>query len=102
MCYTAFCARRSGQSVPLTRSKEKEQDFEFRSLLSGGDIRQFSEDFIFVHDGAKSHTSEYTKEWVLANVDGGNWIPKDGWLSKSPDLNPCDFSLHLTVSKQED
>ena len=57
------------------------------------DVQAVDPNFFFVQDGAKSHTTALTQEWLLNNV--GEWVqiqPED-WPAKSPDLNPSDILL---------
>lgn len=40
---------------------------------------------VFQHDGAPSHTSKHTKEWLMDNV-----VSVMAWPSSSPDMNPIE------------
>ena len=47
-------------------------------------------DFIYVHDGAPSHTSAVCQNFLRANL-GDNFISKEMWPPYSPDCNPLDY-----------
>ena len=42
-------------------------------------------------DSAPSHASKMTQNWIKAKIP--SFLSKDEWPSRSPDLNPLDFSL---------
>ncbi|KAF2344732.1 hypothetical protein FHG87_024512 [Trinorchestia longiramus] len=42
-------------------------------------------------DSSQSHGSNVTQTWIQRNIP--SFISKDVWPSKSPDLNPLDFSI---------
>ena len=42
-------------------------------------------------DSAPSHGSKMTQSWIQAHIQA--FISKDKWPSRSPDLNPLDFSV---------
>ncbi|KAF2345183.1 hypothetical protein FHG87_024060 [Trinorchestia longiramus] len=42
-------------------------------------------------DSSPSHGSNVTQTWIQRNIP--SFISKDVWSSKSPDLNPLDFSI---------
>ena len=48
--------------------------------------------FRFQQDGAKPHTAKSVQTW-LTDKFGKNFIDKDSWPERSPDLNICDFFL---------
>ena len=48
-------------------------------------------DFILQQDGALSHTGRITQEHLDANMP--EFIGKDHWPPKSPDLNPKDYHV---------
>ena len=45
----------------------------------------------FQQDGAPSHTSKITQEWLSREIP--DFISKEEWPPSSPDLNPMDFSV---------
>ena len=49
--------------------------------------------FIFQQDGARSHTSASTIEYLDDHDVNFEYIPPNKWPANSPDLNPCDNSL---------
>ena len=55
-------------------------------------------DFIFQQDGAPSHTSRITQEHLDANTP--EFIGKDDWPPKSPDLNPMDYHVWDSLSEK--
>jgi len=50
------------------------------------------EKYRFQQDGAKPHTAASVQTWLTSKF-GRNFIDKDSWPPRSPDLNPCDFYL---------
>ena len=48
------------------------------------------DDYIFMQDGASSHTSKICQE-KLKQLRGRKFIGKDEWPPKSPDCNPLDY-----------
>lgn len=48
-------------------------------------------DYVLMQDGARSHTSKYTLEYISNHCP--NLIKPHFWPPKSPDLNPCDYFL---------
>jgi len=59
-----------------------------RDLLP--DIRQYSEYFIFQHDGAPVHRARETVELLKEVMP--DFIPPSLWPPNSPDLNPVDYA----------
>lgn len=45
----------------------------------------------FQQDSAPSHGSKMTQSWIRAHIP--SFLSKDEWPSRSPDLNPLDFSV---------
>ena len=54
-------------------------------------------DFIFMQDGASSHTSRVTQDFLKNNVP--SFIDKDQWPPQSADLNPMDYSIWEILKK---
>ena len=48
-------------------------------------------DFIFQQDGVPAHTSRLAQDWLEQHSP--DFIMKDEWPPKSPDLNPLDFHV---------
>ena len=49
-------------------------------------------------DGAPPHTARETQNWLGTQCP--DWIKKDEWPPKSPDLNPMDYGLWgMLISK---
>ena len=46
----------------------------------------------FHMDSAPSHTADFTTKWLKKRKM--KWIPKEHWLSNSPDLAPMDFAVN--------
>jgi transposase len=46
---------------------------------------------LILQDGATCHTALRTQDWLLRNVP--DFIAKDQWPPRSPDLNPLDYSV---------
>src|SRR4051812_7316997 len=44
-----------------------------------------------LQDGATSHTANRTQEWLRRKVP--DFISKEEWPPRSPDLNPLDYSI---------
>jgi hypothetical protein len=44
-----------------------------------------------LQDGATCHTAKKTQQWLRRNFH--KFISKDQWPSRSPDLNPMDYSV---------
>uniref|UniRef100_A0A915DAQ7 Transposase n=1 Tax=Ditylenchus dipsaci TaxID=166011 RepID=A0A915DAQ7_9BILA len=49
------------------------------------------EQWTFQQDGAPMHTATLTQDWLRRNFP--NFIDKNEWPPRSPDLNPLDFSI---------
>ena len=49
--------------------------------------------FIFQQDGSRSHTSASTLAYFAEHADDCELLPPSKWPAKSPDLNPCDYSI---------
>ena len=47
--------------------------------------------FTFQQDGAPAHTARLAQEWLSVNCP--DFIAKDEWPPKSPDLNPLDYHV---------
>ena len=56
--------------------------------LSGGD-------YIFMQDGARSHTSKVTLTYLQEHCH--ELLKPDFWPPNSPDLNPCDYAVWGTL-----
>ena len=50
------------------------------------------EKYHFQQDRAKPHTATLVQTWLTSKF-ARNFIDKDSWPPRSPDLNPCDFFL---------
>jgi len=57
---------------------------EIRSTMNG-------QSWTWQQDGAPPHTAKNTQDWLENNCN--DWIKKDEWPAKSPDLNPMDFGI---------
>lgn len=55
-----------------------------------------SEKFYFQQDGASPHRKKEVQEWLKAKF-GKRFIESHQWPPRSPDLNPCDYSLWGTL-----
>lgn len=76
----------------LVAIKDKVDSPKYCQVLEVGLLPYIDEKFgedsempVFQQDGAPSHTSNYTREWLM---DAG--LPVLEWPSKSPDLNPVE------------
>jgi len=58
---------------------------------------QIGEGFIFMQDGAPSHTAGRTQQYLEANAPG--FISKNQWPANSPDLNPMDYGIWQALSE---
>ena len=54
--------------------------------------------FIFLQDGAPSHRSRQTQQYLAENTP--QFISKDDWPPNSPDLNPLDYSVWNALSEK--
>lgn len=75
----------------------------YMELLEDGllpDCRQLypNDTYIFQQDGATSHTSRVTQEYLEQNTP--KFIKKDEWPPQSPDLNPMDYSVWDSLSEK--
>ena len=48
--------------------------------------------WVFMQDGAPSHTSQLTQDWLKKNFGDDKFWPWDMWPPASPDCNPLDFN----------
>ena len=48
-------------------------------------------DYIFMQDGARSHTARYTIAWMQQNMP--DFIEPENWPANSPDLSPVDYCV---------
>ena len=48
--------------------------------------------YYFQQDGATPHTANLVQDWCASKF-GANFINKQQWPPRSPDLNPCDYFL---------
>ena len=55
------------------------------------------EKFIFQQDGAASHTSKITQEYLARNTP--EFIKKDEWPPQSADCNPMDYAIWDALKK---
>ena len=51
----------------------------------------YGDDFVFMQDGATSHTSYLTQTFL--ETQNVNFIKKHEWPPMSPDLNPMDYVI---------
>ena len=49
--------------------------------------------WVFMQDGAPSHTSEQTQTWLKENFGEDRFWPESMWPPYSPDLNPLDYNV---------
>ena len=49
-------------------------------------------------DSSPSHGSKMTQSWIQAHIPA--FISKDEWPSRSPDLNPLDFSVYSILESK--
>jgi hypothetical protein len=56
------------------------------------------EKFYFMQDGASPHRQKDVQTWLKGKF-GDRFIDAAHWPPRSPDLNPCDFSLWGTLKK---
>ena len=62
--------------------------FLLPKLLKTADYKKY----YFKQDGASAHTSRVVQSWGSMKF-GKKYLTKEMWPPRSPDLNPCDFSL---------
>ena len=53
--------------------------------------------YILQQDGASSHTSKFTRDYLRENQVPH--IPKDDWPPESADLNPMDYAIWNQLSE---
>ena len=53
--------------------------------------REYKKSF-FQQDGAPVHRADIVQDWLRAKF-GTQWVSKEFWPPRSPDLNPCDSFL---------
>lgn len=73
-----------------------------RHLLDAGVSEQERSAMIYQHDGAPAHTANATVE-VMQELFPYRYIGKGGvvvWPARSPDLNPCDYTLWSVVKSR--
>uniref|UniRef100_A0A915E564 Tc1-like transposase DDE domain-containing protein n=1 Tax=Ditylenchus dipsaci TaxID=166011 RepID=A0A915E564_9BILA len=78
--------RHAGQALGRRVLREEQWTFNRLSCLVLG----FYE-VCLVQDGAPMHTATLTQDWLRRNFP--NFIDKNEWPPRSPDLNPLDFSI---------
>ena len=49
------------------------------------------DDYLWMQDGAPSHTSRRSQAWLGENF--ADFLRKEEWPPSSPDLNPMDFAI---------
>jgi len=54
-----------------------------------------SDNFVFQQDGAPAHTAALAQDWVQKNCPA--FIGKEEWPPNSPDLNPLDYHVWVTM-----
>jgi hypothetical protein len=59
---------------------------------------QLGNGFIFMQDGAPSHTAERTQQYLQRNAPG--FIKKDEWPPHFPDLNPLDYGIWHALTEK--
>lgn len=59
---------------------------------------QIGEGFIFLQDGAPSHTANVTQTYLNTNAPG--YIRKEQWPLNSPDLNPMDYGIWAALEQK--
>ena len=57
------------------------------------------EDWIFIQDGAPSHTSNLVQNYLNENLNRRH-VKKEDWPPKSPDTNPLDFYFWSRVKRK--
>ena len=77
-------------------------DVKIDSCVYAGNIEEsgmldLEEDFIFMQDGAKCHTSKEMKDWLNSRC---NFI--DFWPPNSPDLNPIEMLWAIIKNKLQE
>jgi len=87
----------------IDTNKVKVNSESYMQLLGDGllpDCRRLypNNDYIFQQDGATSHTSRVTQEYLEANTP--EFIKKDEWPPQSPDCNPMDYAIWDALSEK--
>ena len=87
----------------IDTNKVKVNSQTYMELLEDGllpDCRHLypNDTYIFQQDGATSHTSRVTQEYLEQNTP--EFIKKDEWPPQSPDLNPMDYSVWDSLSEK--
>jgi len=59
----------------------------------GYENERYTEEWTFQQDGATIHTARRTQEWCEDKKNVPDFIRKDQWPPRSPDLNPLDYSI---------
>jgi transposase len=54
---------------------------------------EYTQEWTFQQDGATIHTARATQDWCDNNTNIPDFINKDQWPPRSPDLNPLDYSI---------
>ena len=54
--------------------------------------------FFFQQDGVPPHRKKEVQTWLKSKF-GANFLESNVWPPRSPDLNPCDFSLWGTIKQ---
>ena len=87
----------------IDTKKVKVNSESYQQLLKSGllpDCRRLypNGNFVFQQDGASSHTSKSTQDYLEKSVP--DFIKKDQWPPMSPDLNPMDYSIWNSLSEK--
>ena len=61
-------------------------------------LKRIDKRIIFQQDGAPPHRKKEVQTW-LKDKFGKKFLDASIWPPRSPDLNPCDFSLWGTLKK---
>ena len=82
--------------IHFLNMKEKVNTETYVALLKNFLIPDFEDlfpnkDYVFMQDGASSHTSRVTQEFLDQNVP--EFIKKDEWPPQSADCNPMDYGI---------
>ena len=59
-----------------------------------------NEDYVFQQDGATSHSRHATQSYPKGGRPTSSFIKKDQWSLQSPDCNPMDYSLWVSLSEK--
>ena len=54
-------------------------------------------DYVFMQDGARSHTAKSMVEYLNGHAPG--FIKPDSWPPNSPDMNPMDYYVYLRLDR---